>query len=50
MSENKTFTEEEDKLIKYLYDDLKIKKWAMVAKRMADDYGLERNAKQCRDR
>lgn len=50
MPENRCFTQEEDTLIRYLYDELKIKKWALVAKTMTEEYGMERNAKQCRDR
>ena len=50
MPENKPFTPEEDKIILYLYEQLKIKKWALVAKKMSEEYEMERNAKQCRDR
>ena len=50
MPDNKPFTEEEDRTIKFLFEDLKIKQWAMVAKIMTEDYQMPRNAKQCRDR
>ena len=50
MPENKPFSLEEDKIILYLYDELKIKQWSLVAKKMTEEYKMERNAKQCRDR
>lgn len=34
MSLNRPFSEEEDKIIRYLYDELKIKKWGVIAKKM----------------
>lgn len=50
MPENKEFSVEEDRTIRFLYDELNIKQWAMVAKIMTEDYQMPRNAKQCRDR
>jgi hypothetical protein len=50
MPENKPFTPEEDGIIIYLYDELKIKQWSLIAKKLTEEYNIERNAKQCRDR
>ena len=50
MPENKPFTEEEDKIIKHLYENEKITKWAIIARKLTEEYNLPRNAKQCRDR
>ena len=50
MPENKAFSEEEDQLIRHLYEEMRIKKWGMIAKTLTEDYNFPRNAKQCRDR
>ena len=50
MPENKAFNPEEDKLIRHVYDEVRIKNWGMIAKTLTEDYNFPRNAKQCRDR
>lgn len=49
MPERKVWTSEEDKLLKHLKEDLKIPKWSIIAKKMADEYSMPgRTGKQCR--
>lgn len=50
MPENRPFTPYEDKLIKNFYEEQKITKWAIIARKLTEDYNFPRNAKQCRDR
>ena len=50
MRDNRPFTEQEDKLIKDLFEEQNIKNWSMVARKLTEDHKFARNAKQCRDR
>jgi hypothetical protein len=50
MPENRPFTAYEDQLIKTLYEDEKITKWAIISRKLTEEFNLPRNAKQCRDR
>lgn len=50
MRENRPFTQEEDSIIRELYENQNIKKWSIIARILTDDHNLIRNAKQCRDR
>ena len=50
MRDNRPFTEQEDKLIKQLFEEQNIKKWSIIARKLTEDHKFPRNAKQCRDR
>lgn len=36
MPENRPFTSEEDKIILHLFDQLKIRQWSIIAKKLTD--------------
>ena len=38
MADRRSWTPEEDKLLKFLREDLEITKWSTIAKKMADEY------------
>ncbi len=47
----KIWSEEEDALLKKLYEEDNMRNWSLIAKRMTSDFGLPRkSAKQCRER
>lgn len=49
MSDRKPWTEEEDKVLKYLKEEEGMKKWSHIARRMSEEYKMGgRNGKQCR--
>lgn len=49
MTERRPWTAEEDRVLKYLREDEKIKKWSEIARIMENSYQiLGRNQKQCR--
>ena len=49
MPERKPWTEEEDKILKYLREEEKMKKWSHIARKMDEEYKMfGRNGKQCR--
>ena len=50
MDEMRPFTHDEDQIIKYLHEEQKITKWAIIARKLTLEYNIPRNAKQCRDR
>lgn len=51
MPEKKSWTEEEDKILRFLFEVEKVPKWSKIAQKMADDYHMTgRNGKQCRER
>lgn len=51
MPERKLWTAEEDTVLKHLKEDLCIRKWSIIAKKMADEYSMiGRTGKQCRER
>lgn len=50
-SEKRIWSEEEDRVLKHLYEEELMRNWSMLAKRMNRDYGLPRkSAKQCKER
>lgn len=51
MTQNRNWTEYEDKILKYIRDEEGIQKWSTLAQKMAEQYGLKgRNGKQCKQR
>lgn len=51
MPERKAWTEEEDQILKRLHDELGLRKWSEIARRMNEEFDLpSRNGKQCRER
>ena len=49
MPMKKIWSQEEDTLLKKLYEENNVKNWSEVARKMATEYGLKRkSAKQCR--
>jgi hypothetical protein len=51
MPERRPWTNEEDAILKQLREELKIAKWSVIAKRMAEEHSMPvRTGKQCRER
>lgn len=51
MSERKPWSEEEDAVLKFLKEEVKIAKWSHIARKMAEEHSMfGRNGKQCRER
>lgn len=51
MSEKRPWTEEEDRLLKFVFDTSKLTKWSHIARRLQEEFGVKgRNGKQCKER
>ena len=51
MTERRSWTEEEDRALKYLKNVLQVKKWSEIARKLEFEFNLPgRNGKQCRER
>lgn len=51
MNEKRSWTEQEDHILKKLVEDTKFTKWTHIARIMSEDYGIKgRNGKQCKER
>jgi hypothetical protein len=50
-AEKKIWSEEEDVLLRNLYEEEGLRNWSLIAKRMSAEHGMPRkSAKQCRER
>ena len=50
-NEKRIWSEEEDVLLKKLYEEEMMRNWSLIAKRLARDFNLPRkSAKQCKER
>jgi hypothetical protein len=50
-AEKKIWSQEEDTILKNLYEEEGIRNWSLLAKKMSGEYNLPRkSAKQCRER
>ena len=51
MPERKVWSSEQDNVLKYLKEELKIQKWSIIARKMVEEYSMPgRTGKQCRER
>jgi hypothetical protein len=51
MAEKRPWTEEEDRLLKFVFDASKLTKWSQIARRLQEEFGVKgRNGKQCKER
>ncbi len=51
MNEKRAWTEEEDRLLKFVFESSKLTKWSHIARRLQDEFGVKgRNGKQCKER
>lgn len=51
MAERRPWTEEEDRLLKHVFESTKLTKWSHIARILQEDYGVKgRNGKQCKER
>ena len=49
MPERKMWTENEDKVLKFLKEERGEKKWSVIARKMFSEFGIEgKTGKQCR--
>ena len=51
MCERRPWTEDEDKILKQIFETNKLTKWSHVARKLLEEYGIKgRNGKQCKER
>ena len=51
MAERKPWSEEEDRLLKFVFESSKLTKWSAIARRLAEEFGVKgRNGKHCKER
>lgn len=51
MTEKRPWSEEEDRLLKFVFDTSKLTKWSQIARRLQEEFGVKgKNGKQCKER